>query len=755
MANNQKTATEWILSHCSVEIGVDDTNVDGQTALSKAAWCDLPEVAEVLLKGRADPSIVDKHCRNALHKAAWGPDGGRNGVKVVGGREAGGSPRCVQLFLQEGWLSCIHVQDSYGATPVQVASSSGAADSLEVLLACEEGRREATGALASTAFRGQCTCLRQLLSALADPYACESSGYSALDHAVAGEREGAVEELLLGLQRDDPLDDLPNIMLSAVSCACRMRSSRLLGKLMTSSFHLSTDTDLLGLCVATAFEDLEPLKSWPPFQVPLPSPTSWDSRRAALEARSLRLEEGELAEMQDCCEILLSRGAKVLEQTLTVMLRNRLVPDRLLQVLISSCPGQLSWPLVAAVEVQNESAVKLLLDKKANPSLKGGFALASAAACGRVQLLQVLTSELPSTDLRCSAGFLSTRPWPLDSEAGREVPLVLVAAHFGQAESISLLLERQPFRDAGNGWVQAAADQASVAGHADIAHWLLEKTPGSMVNRQPAKVLSFEVQRPQANLHLADCTLGIEAFQAIATALRRQDFFSGPSHGSVVDLSSISFVSDIKEALAAIEKLRSDLRSEVAVIGIDLECYHEVVCTVQISWQRRGVACHCIFDALLLHQAMKDILAQLLTDPNVVKVFHSPHNDLRWLRSNFGLCVCNIFDTATAYQVHTEHPNSVGLKDVCKNILHCSLDKQHQTSDWRLRPLPADMLLYASTDAWVLVPLFKHFCKVMSAKELTACWTSCRDMLQSIEQKDLPQVRILLAETTQGKKHPA
>ena len=73
-----------------------------------------------------------------------------------------------------------------------------------------------------------------------------------------------------------------------------------------------------------------------------------------------------------------------------------------------------------------------------------------------------------------------------------------------------------------------------------------------------------------------------------------------------------------------------------------------------------------------------------------------------------------------------------------------TLDKQYQKADWRLRPLPTDMLLYASTDAWVLVPLFLSFCKLMSAEELAASWASCRDMFESVEQKALPQVRISL-----------
>jgi len=160
------------------------------------------------------------------------------------------------------------------------------------------------------------------------------------------------------------------------------------------------------------------------------------------------------------------------------------------------------------------------------------------------------------------------------------------------------------------------------------------------------------------------------------------------------------------------------------LLGVDLECFHEAVCTVQLSSHRRDV----VLDALRLHDVLGGALRRLLADPGVLKVFHAPRGDLRWLWSNFGLLVVGLFDTAAAArELDRGQANEPSLKSLCREHLGVEVDKTYQRADWRLRPLPRDMLSYASGDSRVLLPLATRLAaRLAKVGRLEACREACR-----------------------------
>ena len=50
--------------------------------------------------------------------------------------------------------------------------------------------------------------------------------------------------------------------------------------------------------------------------------------------------------------------------------------------------------------------------------------------------------------------------------------------------------------------------------------------------------------------------------------------------------------------------------------------------------------------------------------------------------------------------------NNVSLEFIIKVFLEVSLDKTHQVSDWRIRPLPKGMLNYARLDSHYLILVY-------------------------------------------------
>jgi len=150
---------------------------------------------------------------------------------------------------------------------------------------------------------------------------------------------------------------------------------------------------------------------------------------------------------------------------------------------------------------------------------------------------------------------------------------------------------------------------------------------------------------------------------------------------------------------AMMEKLRGS--HEVAV---DLE-YHSYrsfqgfVCLMQISTRDEDF----IVDTLVLRNELA-VLNEVFTDPDIVKVFHGADSDIGWLQNDFGVYVVNMFDTGQASRVLQEERFSLAY--LLKKYCSVDADKQYQLADWRIRPLPTELLKYAREDTHYLLYVY-------------------------------------------------
>lgn len=80
--------------------------------------------------------------------------------------------------------------------------------------------------------------------------------------------------------------------------------------------------------------------------------------------------------------------------------------------------------------------------------------------------------------------------------------------------------------------------------------------------------------------------------------------------------------------------------------------------------------------------------------------------DIVWLQRDFGLYIVNLFDTYFAARA-LGFPGH-GLAYLLKKYIDFDADKQYQLADWRLRPLPTEMLHYAQSDTHFLLHIFDH-----------------------------------------------
>ncbi|HTP66642.1 MAG TPA: HRDC domain-containing protein [Geobacteraceae bacterium] len=169
---------------------------------------------------------------------------------------------------------------------------------------------------------------------------------------------------------------------------------------------------------------------------------------------------------------------------------------------------------------------------------------------------------------------------------------------------------------------------------------------------------------------------------------------------------------EIVATQAALKALIPRLARE-PLLAVDLEAdslhhYQEKVCLIQISTPGESL----IIDPLAL--ADLSPLAPLLANPAKRKVFHGADYDIRSLHRDFGIEVCNLFDTMIACQFLGE--KELGLAAVLFKRFGVELDKRYQKADWSKRPLSAEMIEYAVRDTSLLIELYCLLAEELRAK---------------------------------------
>lgn len=162
-----------------------------------------------------------------------------------------------------------------------------------------------------------------------------------------------------------------------------------------------------------------------------------------------------------------------------------------------------------------------------------------------------------------------------------------------------------------------------------------------------------------------------------------------------LDTTPLTFV-ETPEALDALIATLSAC-SEVAVDleHHDFRSYQGITCLMQISTRTDDY----IVDVLRLRSQLHR-LNKVFLDTSILKVFHGAKEDVRWLQKDFGLYLANLFDTGIALQtLHMPHSLAFAVDHFCG----VRLDKKYQLADWRIRPVPAEMIHYARQDTHYLL----------------------------------------------------
>ncbi|NXI90384.1 EXOSX protein, partial [Psophia crepitans] len=159
------------------------------------------------------------------------------------------------------------------------------------------------------------------------------------------------------------------------------------------------------------------------------------------------------------------------------------------------------------------------------------------------------------------------------------------------------------------------------------------------------------------------------------------------------------FITTLDELVELNEKLMTCKEFALDLEHHSYRSFLGLTCLMQISTRTEDF----IIDALELRSEM-NILNETFTDPAIVKVLHGADLDVEWLQKDFGLYLVNMFDTHQAARLLSLGRHS--LDHLLK--LYCSVDadKKYQLADWRIRPLPEEMIQYARDDTHYLLYIY-------------------------------------------------
>jgi ribonuclease D len=130
-------------------------------------------------------------------------------------------------------------------------------------------------------------------------------------------------------------------------------------------------------------------------------------------------------------------------------------------------------------------------------------------------------------------------------------------------------------------------------------------------------------------------------------------------------------------------------------------------------------------------------LKRLLTDPDVVKLFHFARFDVAVMQAYLGVVVRPIYCTKVASKLVRTFTDKHGLKDLCKDLLGVELSKQQQSSDWGAEELTPEQMKYAASDVLHLHDLKEKLDAMLAREQRAHLAQACFDFLPARGALDL------------------
>ncbi len=108
---------------------------------------------------------------------------------------------------------------------------------------------------------------------------------------------------------------------------------------------------------------------------------------------------------------------------------------------------------------------------------------------------------------------------------------------------------------------------------------------------------------------------------------------------------------------------------------------------------------HIVYLVQLTWLPLNDMLADLLSSTQILKVGVSIHDDMRELQKMYPFTAGGVVDLGGVARAH--NLETQGLRNLAANFFNCRISKGPQCSNWSLHELSQRQISYAATDAWI------------------------------------------------------
>lgn len=174
------------------------------------------------------------------------------------------------------------------------------------------------------------------------------------------------------------------------------------------------------------------------------------------------------------------------------------------------------------------------------------------------------------------------------------------------------------------------------------------------------------------------------------------------------------------------------------VVAIDCETmglhpHRDRLCVVQLS----GGDGHAHLVQIARGQTEAPNLCRLLTDPEVLKLFHFGRFDIAAMLNAFGAVTAPVYCTKIASRLIRTFTDRHGLAKLLQELLDVDISKQQQSSDWGAPELTKAQIDYAASDVLYLHRLREVLNGMLLREGRMELAQSCFDFLPVRAQLDL------------------
>ncbi|MDG1117906.1 MAG: ribonuclease D [Flavimaricola sp.] len=174
------------------------------------------------------------------------------------------------------------------------------------------------------------------------------------------------------------------------------------------------------------------------------------------------------------------------------------------------------------------------------------------------------------------------------------------------------------------------------------------------------------------------------------------------------------------------------------IVAIDCETmglnpHRDRLCLIQMS----GGDGECHLVQVAIGQTEAPNLCAMLTDPNVLKLFHFGRFDIAALYNAFGALAAPVYCTKIASKLVRTFTDRHGLKYLLNDLCGVDISKHQQQSDWGAKTLTAAQLDYAASDVLYLHKLRLALDAMLAREGRTEMAQACFEFLPTRSKLDL------------------